>query len=128
MRISQSKQLNTFEAYGRDRGPLVWMREKVWGQTYGDYQIEQRGSWLETMGPTFNEAVSFLNLASRQLNAAYLMCQTTSERLPIEGRAARDGWNITGWIREQAKELVVGIDDLEAQPKAFKLEQRRFHD
>ncbi|KAL8919552.1 MAG: hypothetical protein Q9208_006744 [Pyrenodesmia sp. 3 TL-2023] len=93
-----------------------------------EYQVDQRGRWLETMGPVFDDSVTFVNLAAHELGAAYESCQSLLNRLSYEGRAARYGTEAPEWIKEQAKELEVGIEDLEAQLKGFKLEQLRFND
>ncbi|KAI4190752.1 MAG: hypothetical protein LQ346_004864 [Caloplaca aetnensis] len=126
--ISKYKQSNTADAYIRGSKPFLWMREMVMGQGYEGYQIEQRGRWLETMGPVFDDSVTFVNLAAHELGAAYESCQSLLNRLSYEGRAAKYGTEAPEWIKEQAKELEVGIEDLEAQLKGFKLEQLRFND
>ncbi|KAL8898678.1 MAG: hypothetical protein Q9207_006584 [Kuettlingeria erythrocarpa] len=124
--ISIYKQSNTADAYNRGSQPFLRMREMVVGQGYEGYQIEQRSRWLETMGPVFDDSVTFVNLAVHELGAAYHSCQSLMDRLSYEGRAAKYDTDAPEWIKEQAKELEVGIEDLEAQLKGFKLEQLRF--
>lgn len=68
---------------------MVWISEKVFGQSFENYQLEQRSKWLGTMGPVFLQAGSFLHEALKELTIAQDMYQKLLEQLAIEGRAAK---------------------------------------
>ncbi|KAL8987570.1 MAG: hypothetical protein Q9177_003235 [Variospora cf. flavescens] len=101
--ISYSKSSNAKESHEREGKPMQWISE------------------LGTIGPMFQDAGSFLYVAGIQLTSARTVCQELLERLAIDGRAVKYGWELPEWVREQAKELDVGIGDLETQLKAFKI-------
>ena len=126
--VSQSKSWNTLEAYQKGNRLTGWAKEKLYGQDHKDYQINQRDKWLTIMGDEFKNATAFVSQAAHELTNAHLACQRLSERLSYEGRAVKFGLKVPDWVKEQAVEMNDGIEDLEAQLKAFKLEQLRFDD
>ena len=127
-RVSQHKSTNDMNAYERNRKPLLWIRELFGGQAHESYQIIQRSKWLNVMGLEFQNAATFLTLAALRLNTAHFSCQELLEKLAIEGKAVKYGFEQSEWIRLQVAELDTGMKDLEAQLKAFKVEQLRFDD
>ncbi|KAL8967916.1 MAG: hypothetical protein Q9197_005159 [Variospora fuerteventurae] len=127
-RISYSKSSDAKESHEREGKPMQWISEVFFGKTFENYQIDQRSKWLGTMGPMFQDAGSFLYVAGIQLTSARTVCQELLERLAIDGRAVKYGWELPEWVGEQAKELDVGIGDLETQLKAFKIQEMNFDD
>ncbi|KAL8816091.1 MAG: hypothetical protein Q9223_004846 [Gallowayella weberi] len=111
-----------------DGSRLSKVKESIWGQSIEGYQIEKRGLWLGKMGLQFEETVEFLTTSGYQLSNARSTMLALIERLGVEGRAAKYGWEVDEWVREQAKELKKGFQDLVEQLKAFKSETMRFDD
>ena len=124
--VFQFKFWNTLEAHRKGNRLTGWAKEKLYGQDHKDYQIDQRDKWLTIMGDEFKNATAFVGQAAHELTNAHLACQRLSERLSYEGRAVKFGLKVPDWVKEQAVEMNEGIEDFEAQLKAFKLEQLRF--
>lgn len=78
--------------------------------------------------PAFEDTAKFLANARADLSAAYLICQTLRDKLNHGGAAVRsgNGYNESVWIKQQARELMEGIADLEDQLKSFREEKLRF--
>ncbi|KAL8798920.1 MAG: hypothetical protein Q9182_006292 [Xanthomendoza sp. 2 TL-2023] len=123
--LSKCRQTNEYQGR-REQNRLSKLKEIVWGQSLEGYQIEQREKWLGKMGMQFEETVQFLIQSAYELSDARSMLQALIERLRVEGRAAKYGWEVDEWVREQTKELKTGFQDLVEQLKAFKSEKMRF--
>ncbi|KAL8832931.1 MAG: hypothetical protein Q9170_004659 [Blastenia crenularia] len=111
--------------------PLLWVKKLIYGPSYEDYLLHRRTSSLAAMAPVFQNATNLLNQTAHQFDTAYQLkvahriSKEIYARLSIERIAVKRGLEISDWVKEQARELEVGLDDLEAQLKAFELEEKR---
>ena len=104
------------------------------GQTFSDYQVDQRRQWLDDMRSVFKDdmlsvfkdATESLRQAASEFEMARVFCLQLEERLTLEARAAKYGWEASNWVVEQGKELSVGIEELEIQLRDFNEEKVRF--
>ena len=119
---SESKK----ESMDRYNNAWAHLTKHLSRSTFSDYQIEQREKWLNDMRPIFKGVTEFLYQVASEFETARLSCLQFEERLQLEGRAAKYGWDVQDWVLEQEKEMAVGIDDLQFQLKNFKVEKMRF--
>ena len=125
--VSRCTSESRKESLGRST-PWAYFTWVLLGRTQSQYQIDQRRQWLDDMRPVFLGATAFLRRVATEFEMARLACLHVEERLTVEGRAARWGWQVSDWVLEQAQELSTGIESIEFELKSFKEGKMRFNE
>lgn len=125
--VSRCTSESRTESLGRST-PWAYFTWVLLGRTQSQYQIDQRRQWLDDMRPVFVGATAFLRRVATEFEMARLACLHVEERLTVEGRAARWGWQVSDWVLEQAQGLSAGIESIEFELKSFKEEKMRFNE
>ena len=90
------------------------------------YTIDRQRAWLQDLRPVVQDFAGRLRIMATEFEHTALLCRDLRERLYLEGRAARYGWEASDWIAEQARELTDGFTDLQSGLQNFKEEKIRF--
>lgn len=126
--ISQCTAGNNRKCVNQYSTAWAHMAKHLLSQTFTDYQIEQRCQWLDSMRPVFEVAIKHLHEMTSKFQTARSSCLHIGERLKLEGRAARYGWEPSEWTVEQGKEMCDGVDELQFQLTNFHNKKTRFHE